>query len=62
MVSGRTAPTCSIAIKKGVAFDDTCETGHQCSVYSNLVATVSPGICLPCRPQLVATCSMPELL
>ena len=62
VVSGQTAPTCSIAVKEGVAFDDACEAGHQCSMHSNLVAAVSPGICLPCRPQLVATCGMSELL
>ena len=30
VVSGQTAPTCSIAVKEGVAFDDACEAGHQC--------------------------------
>ena len=62
MVSGRTALTCSIPIKEGVAFDDTREAGHQCSMYSNLVAAIRPGSWLPCRPQPVATCGMPELL
>ena len=62
VVSGRTALTCSIAIKEGVAFDDACEAGHQCSMYSYLVAAFSPGSWLPCRPQPVATCGMPELL
>ena len=62
VVSGRTSLTCSIAVKEGVAFDDTCEAGHQCSMYSNLMAAVSPGSCLPCRPQLVATCGTQELL